>query len=197
MVDNREAIDVERLLQWAIGRQKADIAVEWADEEDDGRERHGVSSDGIAAVAWRARLGTAVDGYAGNPADMPVHPDAEHVYRVARELLDPPTLILVRDCARGATRPDWNPYPAFAVRPVRIRNGPRAGEIRIFRTPGRGWPFCRVEIEDLRAAVEQYRLLWLWWHEALRRIEAALMDSQVLERYRVARWPVVARPWEG
>jgi hypothetical protein len=196
VTDAREQIDTERLLIWAIKRQMADVIVEAADNPGLGWDGRGVSSDGIAAILDRARLGTNIDGHGVDAGNLPLHPDAEQVYRVARELLDPPTLILVRDCARGETRPDWNPYPPFAVRPVRIKHGDRAGQVRVFRTPGHGWAYCGVEFEDQRAGVEQYRLLWLWWHEGVRRIEAALMDDQSLERYRVVRWPVVARPWE-
>ncbi len=195
MPDTRTAIDAEKLIGWTIRLQLADLIVEAA-EHVGHTENPGHSSDGIYQVLEAARLGVSIEGGRGaRMSELPLPPDAEQTYRVMRELLDPPALILVRDCARTDTRPVWAPFAPLTVRPVRVKDyGKRHGQVRLFKTPTTG-PWCEFVIDDRREEIEQYRELWRWWHGAIKIVEWALMADQSLERWRLEKWDLPAEPW--
>jgi hypothetical protein len=186
--DARAPTDVEALLRWAIGRELADAIVEAAERERDSA----MPSSGWGWCESMARLGVVVQGAASSRGALPLHADAEHVYRVARGALDGPALMTVRHFAKKGTRPDWNPFPVISYGPLLTARGKRRP--RVFRLPD-GREFCKLVVYDHARELVAHREIWMKWHDALKRIESALLAGDVLTRWRLVLWREPREPW--
>ncbi|MGB1214594.1 MAG: hypothetical protein ACPG4X_14615 [Pikeienuella sp.] len=194
MSDTREPIDVQTLVEWAIGAELADLFVEALD----GPQRYlgGVSADGCFGVERYGKLGTFID-YSGSGGDAVAncHEDAELVYRQARDILDGPTLHLVISCARKKTFPVWDPFPVVTLaREYRWRGRKRV--VRVRSLPN-GAKYCRLLYRDRGPEIEHYRTLYLWWWDALRQLEYRLMQEDELTRWRLLNWRQPREPWRN
>ncbi len=191
--DTRRVTDVEGLMAWAIGRERADLICEFLMRERP--EDLGGSASCLVAVERYGRLGTFVDG-GGGPGTWAArcHPDAERAYMAAARLLEAPELRLVVHYARTATRPDWAPFKVVEAEPEIVWKDGK-WKVRI-RRPGGGPAYCPVRWRDRGPELVEWRALYLRWHAALTRLERWLRDTPLRTR-RLVPLRAPARPWEG
>ena len=171
------AADIEGLMAWAIGRERADVICEGGSG--------GSRGCGFAQFRYMPR-GSFVDGPGGTQGHC--HPDAEAAYLAASAALDPPEFALVRHCARNNTRPDWQPFKVITAEPTDLvfKRGkwrPRT------RRPGGGAIYTPIRFRDRSAELVAWRGAYLSWHAALVRLEPAFPELAPLR--------APARPWEG
>lgn len=200
--ETRTAIDIEGLVAWAIGAEKADRIVDWMDAEAvrPGSGSAGHSADGCWAAERYGALGTWIDcAGSGGYAAAQLDDDAELVYRTMRETLCPDQLRDIVGHARSGTRPDHTPCPVveLVVRPELAGQG-KGWRPRIRREAKTRREYCPVAIErhDNADRLDSARWLWRSWREGLRRLHGALQaQASDLRRWRLRPFQIPAEPW--
>lgn len=191
--------DIEELLIWTYRNQKADLVVDRGlglheqEARVGGIALQGQSKCGCAAVEAIQALGVRVDGTGGCDA---LHEDAEVVHQVVGRLKHRFLIELVINHARGADRPD--PLPGLQPRPVSTTNG--KGQIRVRYEPwdkNRNYGWCPIEWTISMAAIEQARLDYTMWRDAVARVAATLRIENRLVKNIVTGPTAPVRPWES
>lgn len=190
LTDARQAINVQRLMEWAWARELVEM-IELEDHAEAGW-------DGVSRVLDRvAELGDPKSGGRVYGHLVQVHPDALAVYGVAKRVLGPMSWRIVTHHARTESAPDWLPnLPPEEVVPERYHDGSRmrfrkrkdsAGRMKLVYTK-----------RDNRVRIEGARLVYRRWYLSLRMIESALLtDDSCLSKWRLVRWPAKAKPWQN
>lgn len=186
-----QPVDIEHLLQWAVGRSGR---LPWRrDDERDLGGNHGLT----ARPRRRPKIGWhEAEVYALTvrgprqltPRMLIPGPDAEIVL-AAVKALEPATAAVVIACARGKIRPDWMPgvEPKRVLRARYVPNLKRKKRHR--RTLVPRWEPCSPA--ELQAARDVY----VRWHAALEALADQLQG-------RLAGWTVCgflapATPWQA
>ena len=115
----RGAVDIRRLLHWAIGHQKAHRAAFAAGAFDEDRWVHARGVDSISIVASVGLLGTLIDNAPGWwPRAWGVDEDAAKVFCQVQACLSSWRVYrLVMSHAELGTEPDWRPGARTRIEP--------------------------------------------------------------------------------
>jgi len=193
-IDAREATTLLGLLDWAYRRQRIDA--------DDSLRREmellaGAGGSSAASVAQNGLLGCTIHSTAHKqrPAH---HPDAALVADCVA-LLATPGRWLVEQHARAGTVPDWaaeqhwvpsgryDHERGVAVETVAVKYRSRNTAMVVVRA-------CPVELSPGPEAVAMRRSEYSLWHWSLVWL-AMMLDGGGLQRWRVERIGVPAKPW--
>lgn len=184
-LDERQPVDIEVLVQWAVARSGR---LPW----DRTRDRELMFDQGLTAkprhrlpASWV--LAEACAGLRHNgralPALMRPGPDAERVIEAVKRL-DPATAATILCCARSKIRPDCMVGVEPRRVPRRVRSKKRHKAVtRMF------WYPCDP------AAICAARAIYARWHAGMMALLAALRGR--LEAWNINGFGAAAQPWEG
>lgn len=128
--DNRQRVDLEALVIWAVKAQRADcddVSLHDVEAAAEGLEPAAWSTDGVSSLMRRGTLGCRVDGGPVVRGVAPrIHPDAEAVVVAVNTIGDSRRRSLILHHARAGYRPDWLPWQQRLV-PVPAESGAGRG----------------------------------------------------------------------
>ena len=183
---DKTPIDIEALIQWAIGRTGS-LPWEIARPDELAFDR-GLTANLRRRPSGNWVLAEACAGltHRGRPlmARMSPGPDGAIVIDAIKSL-PPATAAIVLRCARAGIQPDWMDVVPKLV-PKRVY-GKRRGKKRHRATIAMVWT---VDPEAICAA----RRLYSMWHEGIERV--ADMVSGELQGFRINGFAAAAAPWE-
>lgn len=181
----KKRIDIEDLLFWTYGRQKAHLVLGFPNDDDGNAMRMGRLPGSWEAVTSMARLGTRVDG---GGVSLEIHNDAASVHDAVLRLAEPHRSLLLQYGIRG-TPPCWR--AEVEMMPVLTD----AGRIRMLYDPRSRKPIaCAVEAVVDAEEVRMSRELYASWRRALSRLAAALRPH-TLDRWQIIGPAAPEEPW--
>ena len=210
------------LVQWAIGKKRADLHASGRDATGDaaaelasslGRLGH----SGMVGIGQIAALGTRVQT-SMIPLRVDLHPDAEAVYLLAEGTLHPHTFALVLSHAKRAETPDWGAgLRRYTAGPDLVwRKEDQAGYTvelgqLLWQKAGEGyWPrvrsaggrngrsarYCPVRYHDHGQHMAQLRAIWVqWWLGLDQLCKHVWASPTLLKDWRVTGVGARAEPW--
>jgi len=201
----KRALGVQAILEWAFGREKAQLELPPPPYPDE--EPHGYGLEYV--LIQRAQLGCHVDG-GGHKMGSYTHPDAEVVAAIVAGMPDSlggiRMAIRVVELARAGLTPDWMPSAVPRCMPVETRrnqHGVRATTVvvGVERVQYRGrWRTvevlaCPVTWRPHPEQIAGARRAYVDWWQALGWVRDGLLVGGMLHEMMVSDAMPKKRPW--
>lgn len=204
--DQRTAVDIERLLEWAYRAERIhrhDDAGHLLPMERlaDGGEPAGWSADGVEALRRIGEVGCKIDGHGGYHEPPP---DAYAIHDAVKALPRKAAGLLIAH-GRRADRPYWGQDIAFKLEPVWKEGGPRYNAQGL---PARGAFVIHYDTRRKRAVscpiklatppyfVDQLRDDYRQWWDAMDAVRATLIARASLQRFTPLPAMAPREPWK-